>query len=145
MTKDAIEMIPCPKCGRPFPKGRRDLGYPYCVNCTPQSTYRPVIEDQGEGEDTYTVVHIVSQKEYNNILRGQKLLHGGVSVDPEMEDAPDLSTFEEQDEAMQQFSPAEREARLQAMENDQQGLTEISAEEFEAMAFRDDEVSDIDA
>jgi len=127
----SLKMIPCPKCGKPFPEGRKKLGYPFCVNCTPQNYLRPVIEDQGEGEDTYTVVHIVSQQEYNAIQRGQKMLHGGLSVNPEMEDAPDTSTFEEQDEAMQQFSPQEREARLKAMENDQQGLSERTLEELE--------------
>ena len=140
MLNSKLEMVTCPKCGKPFPKGRKLLGYRYCIERTPQNYVRPVIEDQGEGEDTYTVVHIVSQQEYNAIQRGKKLLHGGLQVDPDLEEAPDLSTFEQQDEEMQQLSPAEREARLQVMENEQQGLSEHTLEELEEVdhSFRED-------
>lgn len=144
MLNSNLEMVTCPKCGKPFPKGRKLLGYPYCIDCTPQSCVRPVIEDQGEGEDTYTVVHIVSQQEYNAIQRGKRLLHGGLQVDPDLEDAPDLSTFEQQDEEMQQLSPAEREARLKAMENEQQGMSEHTLEELEEVdrSFQEEDFED---
>lgn len=38
MRPDGVpdEMIPCPKCGKPFPKERKDLGFGACIACTPQ-------------------------------------------------------------------------------------------------------------
>lgn len=139
-------MIKCPKCGKPFPLGRKKLGYDYCINCTPQNYVRPYIEEQGEGEDTYTVMHVVTQQEYNIIQRGQRMMQTGRYITgSEQEDAPDMSTFEQQDEQEPQFTPAEREARLQAMEYEQQGMSEKTLEEVEQAApFMDDDDFDAD-
>lgn len=127
-----IDMIKCPKCGKLFPLGRRKLGYQFCIACTPQNYVRPYIEEQGEGEDTYTVVHIVSQQEYNIIQRGQRMMQAGRYVTgSEQEDAPDMTTYEQQDEQEPHFTSAEREARLQSLEYEQQGMTERSIEEIE--------------
>lgn len=136
--KEALEMVRCPKCGKLFPKGRKMLGYNYCIDCTPQSMIRPVIEGQLDGEDVVTTVRLVSQQEYNAIQRSKNVAYGGLSVDPDIEEAPDLSTFEQQDEEIRQLSPADREAALQAAENEHQGMSENAMDELERMSYEKD-------
>ena len=136
-----VETVICPKCKKPFPKQRRDLGYKFCINCAPQGSYYPIIESIGQGEEAETVMHIVTAQEYNAIQRGQRQMHGSFYNNPDVEEeeAPDMSTFEEQDEAVAHLSPAEREAQIEALEQEQQGLSEHTLEEMEEYAPLEEE------
>jgi ssDNA-binding Zn-finger/Zn-ribbon topoisomerase 1 len=77
MTK--LKMIPCPKCGNPFPELRKTkYGYNFCVNC---STIEPVVgvtTVEGSGDHTYNDLIIMDQSQWRAIaekeaeLRGQK-------------------------------------------------------------------------
>ena len=57
-----LKMIPCPKCGEPFPELRKTLyGYHVCVNC---STTKPVVgitTVEGSGDHTYNDLIIMDQ------------------------------------------------------------------------------------
>ena len=57
-----LKMIPCPKCGEPFPELRKTLyGYHVCVNC---STTKPVVgitTVEGTGDHTYNDLIIMDQ------------------------------------------------------------------------------------
>ena len=74
-----LKMIPCPKCGNPFPELRKTkYGYNFCVNC---STVEPVVgvtTVEGTGDHTYNDIIIMDQSQWRAIaekeaeLRGQK-------------------------------------------------------------------------
>lgn len=74
-----LKMIPCPKCGNPFPELRKtQYGYNFCVNC---STIEPVVgvtTVEGTGDHTYNDIIIMDQSQWRAIaekeaeLRGQK-------------------------------------------------------------------------
>lgn len=126
-----LEMVKCPVCGKPFPKKRVELGYNTCVNC---STVKRVVglgEDLGEGDHTYSVLHIVQPEVARAVYRAQNMGKVTVDVDAEDEgDAPDFRTFEEQEEDLHTLNPTEREAKYQEMENEFQGMTERSIDEL---------------
>lgn len=133
-----LETVICPKCGKPFPKKRQELGYRFCINCSPQGTVRPIIESIGQGEEAEIIMHIVPQQEYNAIQRGRKMMHSSLYGNPD-EEAPDVSTFEEQEESVALLSPAEREAHLDTLEKEQQGLSERTLEDLEEYRLEEDE------
>lgn len=59
-----IKMIPCPKCGSPFPELRKTkFGYNFCVNCSTIEEKRGIPITRGTGEDTWTDLEIVDQRE----------------------------------------------------------------------------------
>lgn len=127
-----LEMVKCPICGKPFPKKRLELGYNCCVNC---STEKPLVglgEDLGEGDHTYSVLHIVKPEVARAVYAAQNMGKGTVDIEEEFEgDAPDFRTFEEQEDDLRTLNPTEREKRLQEMENEFQGMSEKSLEELE--------------
>lgn len=57
-----MEMIECSRCGKPFPKLRKDLyGYDFCVNC---STVEPKVGINmvyGEGDHTWNDIVVVDK------------------------------------------------------------------------------------
>lgn len=124
-----LEMITCPVCGRPFPKRRRELGYRCCVNCSTEKPLVAVIEGQEDGEDVSTTVHLVTQKQALAMYKAEH--NGRVDTNPDLETAPDLSTFEQQEELTASLSPAEREAYLSELENEFTGMSERSVEELD--------------
>lgn len=131
------ETVICPKCKKPFPKKRLELGYRFCINCSSQGTVHPIIESIGQGEEAETVMHIVSHQEFVSIQRGQRMLHKSLYENPdtmEIEEAPDMSTLEDQDEQFAHLSPADREAQLEAIENEQAGLSERTLEDLQEAA-----------
>lgn len=137
---EKLEMIPCPRCGTPFPKRRQELGYNYCVNCSTEKPKVCRIEDQGEGEDTVTVSTIITQEEAMAIAKAER--GGRVDLIPDQEPVPDYSTFEEQDEIVSSERPDlfRDESKLTEMEREFAGLSERSLEEMERMApMMDDE------
>lgn len=131
---EKLEMIPCPKCGKPFPKKRRELGYNYCCDCSTERFKTCRIEDQGEGEDTYTVLTVLTQEEALAIAQAE----GRARVDqiPDQDPAPDYSTFEEQDEKLSEERPDlyRDETKLTEMEKEFAGMSERSIEEMEKLA-----------
>lgn len=134
MKIEELEMIPCPICGRPFPKKRRDLGYNYCVNCSTEKPLVCRVEEHGEGDHTYDTIQIMKPEEAFALYKAEHNLNGKIDYDPEEEAAPDYSTFEQQEEATASLSPAEREAYLAELENEFTGMSERSIEEMDRLA-----------
>lgn len=131
---EKLEMIPCPKCGKPFPKRRKELGYPYCCDCSTEKFKTCRIEDQGEGEDTYTVLTILTQEEALAISQAES--RARVDQIPDQDPAPDYSTFEEQDEKLseERLDILRDTAKLTEMEKEFAGISERSIEEMEKLA-----------
>ena len=49
-----MEMIPCPKCGKPFPKLRKEkYGYNFCVNCSTVERVVGITTVEGDGDHTW--------------------------------------------------------------------------------------------
>lgn len=134
MKIEELEMIPCPICGKPFPKKRRDLGYNYCVNCSTEKPLVCRVEEHGEGDHTYDTIQIMKPEEAFALYKAEHNLNGKIDYDPEEESAPDYSTFEQQEEATASLSPAEREAYLAELENEFTGMSERSIEEMDRLA-----------
>lgn len=139
---EELKMIPCPKCGKPFPKRRRDLGYNYCCDCSTEKTKTCRIEDRGEGEDTYTVLTVMTAEEALALARIEK--QGKVDVIPDQGPAPDYSTFEEQDENQTaEVDLLKDSMQLTEMEKEFAGMSERSLEEMERIApLMDDDDED---
>ena len=70
-------MIPCPKCGEPFPELRKiKYGYHVCVNC---STIEPVVgitTIEGSGDHTYNDIIIMDRKKARAIAKREAELSG---------------------------------------------------------------------
>ena len=73
-----LETVLCPRCNKPFPKKRYDLGYRCCVNCSTEKRKSYIIEGIGEGSDVYIQGHIVSQEQAGSFERGNQILHQSV-------------------------------------------------------------------
>lgn len=59
---EKLEMIPCPKCGQPFPKLRKELyGYHVCVNCSTTKAVVGITTVEGTGDHTYNDLIIMDQ------------------------------------------------------------------------------------
>ena len=74
-----LKMIPCPKCGNPFPELRKTkYGYNFCVNCSDVEPVVGVTTVEGSGDHTYNDIIIMDQSKWRAIaekeaeLRGQK-------------------------------------------------------------------------
>lgn len=130
-TKETLEMIPCPICGKPFPKFRRDvLGYNYCVNCSTEKPLVCRVEEHGEGDHTYDTIQIMKQEEAFALYKAEHNLNGKIEYDPEEETVPDYTTFEEQEEITSSMSPGEKERYLEELENEFSGMSERSIDEL---------------
>jgi len=88
-------MIPCPKCGNPFPELRKTkYGYNFCVNCSDVEPVVGVTTVEGSGDHTYNDIIIMDQSKWRAIaekeaeLRGQKANIELISFD---EDENELS------------------------------------------------------
>lgn len=136
MIKDNLEMVTCPKCGKPFPKKRFDLGYRCCVNCSTESQKVCRIEEHGEGDHTYDTISIMTREEalaLTNAERNSK----GLEILPDEGAAPDCRTFEEQDEQVgysEAVNILRNEERLDAMEKEFAEMSEKTLREAEAIA-----------
>lgn len=129
---EGLEMIPCPICGNPFPKKRKELGYNYCVNCSTEKPLVCRVEECGEGDHTYDTIQIMKPEEAFAIYKAEHNLK--VDYNPEEEPAPDYTTFEQQEEMTSSMSPAEKEAYLAELENEFSGMSERSVEEMDQLA-----------
>ena len=90
-----LKMIPCPKCGNPFPELRKTkYGYNFCVNCSDVEPVVGVTTVAGSGDHTYNDIIIMDQSKWRAIaekeaeLRGQKANIELISFD---EDENELS------------------------------------------------------
>lgn len=60
-----IEMIPCPKCGLPFPKLRKTkFGYNFCVNCSTIGVKKGIPVQMGSGDHTWVETVIMEDTQY---------------------------------------------------------------------------------
>lgn len=90
-----LKMIPCPKCGNPFPELRKTkYGYNFCVDCSNVEPVVGVTTVEGSGDHTYNDIIIMDQSQWRAIaekeaeLRGQKANIELISFD---EDENELS------------------------------------------------------
>ena len=116
-----IEMIKCPKCGRPFPKARKDLGYNYCVHC---STERPVvglIEGIGPEGDSMDSISIMKPEVAFKIERARRGISRSICISPD-EEAPDMRTTEDQEDTM--IASSDRNTRVSGMEEEYSATVE---------------------
>ncbi len=72
-----LKMIPCPKCGNPFPELRKTkFGYHVCVDC---STVEPVVgitTVEGSGDHTYNDIIIMDRRKAVAIAKKEAELSG---------------------------------------------------------------------
>lgn len=134
MKIEELEMIPCPICGKPFPKKRKELGYNYCVNCSTEKPLVCRVEEHGEGDHTYDSIRIMKPEEAFALYKAEHNINGKIEYNPEEEAAPDYSTFEQQEEMTSSMSPAEKERYLEELENEFSGMSERSIEELNQLS-----------
>jgi len=86
-------MIPCPRCGNPFPELRKTkYGYNFCVNCSDVEPVVGVTTVEGTGDHTYNDIIIMDQSQWRAIaekeaeLRGQKANIELIDFDDELDD-----------------------------------------------------------
>jgi hypothetical protein len=88
-----LKMIPCPKCGNPFPELRKTkYGYNFCVNCSDVEPVVGVTTVEGSGDHTYNDIIIMDQSKWRAIaekeaeLRGQKANIELINFDEELDE-----------------------------------------------------------
>lgn len=108
---EGIEMVKCPKCGRPFPKARKDLGYNYCVNCSTERPLVGLIEGVGPEGDSMDSISIMRPDVAFKIERARRGVSRSICITPD-EDAPDMRAIEDQED----MSVSDRDTRLAGME-----------------------------
>lgn len=81
-----LEMIPCPKCRKDFPKKRKELGYNVCVNCSTVKPKIAITTVEGTGDHTWNDVLIMDQDQALSIARRANELTKGKKVDLEILD-----------------------------------------------------------
>ncbi len=124
-----METVVCPRCGKPFPKKRYEMGYRCCVNCSTEKPRVCIVEEVGTGEDIYTVCSIVSQEEARTYERSRQLLQGSSRTRLASLDEPelDMNTTETEEE----------------VDNDYRSVQEAQiAEVLEANGFRETELTE---
>lgn len=87
-----LEMIPCPICGKPMPKKRRELGYNYCIDCSTEDKKVCVVEGTIEGDGVQSDVIILTKEQEQTISR----LNAATSKTAD-DESLDLQTFEQQE------------------------------------------------
>lgn|SRR5574344_434248 len=125
-----FEMVPCPVCGKPMPKKRQELGYPYCVDCSTENKKVCLIEGTIEGDGVQSDVIIVTT-EQGRIINKAACESGIVLLADD--DLPDMQTFEQQEVA----ATVNAETRRQAKQVDEETgeLTEKVPEESEDIFY----------
>lgn len=93
-----LETVVCSRCGKQYPKRRKELGYSYCVDCSEEQPVSCVVETLGEGDHTYVEVTILK-------AQGIKALTQTITLNREEReqlgiDEPELElhTYEDLDE-----------------------------------------------
>lgn len=76
-------MIPCPKCGNPFPELRlTQYGYNFCVDCSDVESVVGITTVEGSGDHTYNDIIIMDRKKAMNIARAEAEAMGRKVPDP---------------------------------------------------------------
>ena len=93
-----LKMIPCPKCGNPFPELRKiKFGYNFCVNCSTIDRVVGITTVEGSGDHTYNDIIIMDRQKALNIARKEAELKGK-KFDPGIE----VQDYEKDEEAISQ-------------------------------------------
>ena len=72
-----LKMIPCPKCGTPFPELRKtEYGYNFCVNCSSVDKVVGITTVEGSGDHTYNDIIIMDRKTAHNIAKHEAEVMG---------------------------------------------------------------------
>lgn len=108
---EGIEMVKCPKCGRPFPKARKDLGYNCCVNCSTERPLVGLIEGIGPEGDSMDSISIMRPDIAFKVEKARRGVSRSICITPD-EDAPDVRAIEDQED----MSVFDRDTRLAGME-----------------------------
>tara|TARA_R100001509_G_scaffold49775_1_gene27143 strand:- start:389 stop:796 length:408 start_codon:yes stop_codon:yes gene_type:complete len=78
-----LKMIPCPKCGNPFPELRlTQYGYNFCVDCSDVESVVGITTVEGSGDHTYNDIIIMDRKKAMNIARAEAEAMGRKIPDP---------------------------------------------------------------
>lgn len=65
-----VEMIPCPKCGKPFPKVRKEkYNYNFCVDCSTVERVVGITTIEGNGDHTWNDLIIMPSSRAAAIAR----------------------------------------------------------------------------
>jgi len=93
-----LKMIPCPKCGTPFPELRKiKFGYNFCVNCSTVDRVVGITTVEGSGDHTYNDIIIMDRKKALSIAAKEAEITGrSVALDVEVQD------YEKDEEAISQ-------------------------------------------
>ena len=76
-------MIPCPKCGNPFPELRlTQYGYNFCIDCSDVESVVGITTVEGSGDHTYNDIIIMDRKKAMNIARAEAEAMGRKIPDP---------------------------------------------------------------
>jgi len=78
-----LKMIPCPRCGEPFPELRKtQYGYNFCVNCSDVDAVVGITTVEGSGDHTYNDIIIMDRKKAMNIAKAEAEAMGRRIPDP---------------------------------------------------------------
>ena len=92
-----LKMIPCPKCERPFPEKRKELGYHVCVNCSTTDKVVGITTVEGTGDHTWNDLIIMDRRKALQIAAKEAEITGRkVELDLEVQD------YEKDEEAISQ-------------------------------------------
>lgn len=92
-----LKMIPCPRCERPFPEKRKELGYHVCVNCSTTDKVVGITTVEGTGDHTWNDLIIMDRRKALQIAAKEAEITGRkVELDLEVQD------YEKDEEAISQ-------------------------------------------
>ena len=92
-----LKMIPCPKCERPFPEKRKELGFHVCVNCSTTDKVVGITTVEGTGDHTWNDLIIMDRRTALQIAAKEAEITGRkVELDLEVQD------YEKDEEAISQ-------------------------------------------
>lgn len=76
-------MIPCPRCGEPFPELRKtQYGYNFCVDCSDVDAVVGITTVEGSGDHTYNDIIIMDKKKALSIAKAEAEAMGRRVPDP---------------------------------------------------------------
>ncbi len=80
---EKLKMIPCPKCGNPFPELRlTQYGYNFCVDCSDVESVVGITTVEGSGDHTYNDIIIMDRKKALGIAKAEAEAMGRKAPDP---------------------------------------------------------------
>jgi hypothetical protein len=78
-----LKMIPCPRCGEPFPELRKtQYGYNFCVDCSDVDAVVGITTVEGSGDHTYNDIIIMDKKKALSIAKAEAEAMGRRAPDP---------------------------------------------------------------